>query len=131
MFQASGILEVVRTSGGALVSQEIVQAEQEKVLTAVSQDNAMTMRALEINSVDRGQNVDAIRRTTKLNGISMPGKILRCEPTAAKAKFANYFFHAPGVVGICRHPDVQVGREAWMAVEDHGVAADNEILNVV
>ncbi len=87
--------------------------------------------AVVVHAVDRGHDLDAKRRRAKPDDASRIDEQLRFERRQVEAERAQRLHEALGVVRRRAHPDVEIDRGSWVAVQADGIAANEEVVNAV
>ena len=128
--QRVDVRQILGTSDGPFVSDELFAAEVEDRLAAEVSGNAMLPRFCEGHPVDDRLQVDPIRGHAELDDPAGLREIPDTQPHGTKTKVVERLNQTGGIAECGFDKDVKVFGEARPPVKRQGVAADDDGVNV-
>jgi len=127
--QRVDVRQILGTSDGPFVSDELFATEVEDRFAAEVPCNAVLPRFCEGHPVDHRQQVDPIRRHAELDDPSRLREILNTQPHGTKTKVVERLNQTGGIAECGFDKDVKVFGEARPPVKRQGMAADDDGAN--
>lgn len=128
--QVFDVQQILWPSAGLLVRNEIGEADVVNGRRTKGSGHAMGPCVGERDTVDRGQQVDAVWRHTELHDPARRREVASREPETAETEVRQRAQQPLGVVWRRFDEDIDVLGKARPAVERHGVPAHHEGFNV-
>lgn len=113
LLQPVHVGEVLRSTDRDLVADEICPRDEGDRQTIEFDQHTPLPRVFEIDSVDRGQDVDAMRGVAKLNDRVRADEVAGFEPEITETERLEGVEDASCVGGVDPHPGVEITGRPW------------------